>query len=116
MSTKSRPDPRPEVLGGFEHQVLLAVARLDGQTYSVAIVLELQERTGREVAAASVFVTLRRLESRGYLSSFLSDPEPGQVGRPRRLFRILPEGIEALRETGAVLQRLSEGVSLGDLA
>ena len=116
MSEDSPRNPRPEVLGGFEHQVLLAVARLDGETYSVPIVLELQETTGREVAAASVFVTLRRLESRGYMSSFLADPEPGQVGRPRRVFRLLPEGIEALREAGEALRRLSEGVSLGDLA
>ena len=116
MSDNSSHNPRPDVLGGFEHQVLLAVARLDGQTYSVPIVLELQERTGREVAAASVFVTLRRLERKGYLSSSLADPEPGQVGRPRRLFRLLPEGIEAMREAGEVLRRLSEGVSLGDLA
>ena len=104
------------MLGGFEHQVLLTVARLDGETYSVPIVLELQERTGREVAAASVFVTLRRLESRGYLSSSLAEPEPGQVGRPGRIFRILPEGVEALRETSEMLRRLSDGVALGDLA
>ncbi len=96
--------------------MLLAVARLDGLTSSVPIVLELQARTGREVAAASVFVTLRRLERRGYLSSFVGDPVPGQAGRPRRLFRLLPEGLEAVREAGEVLRRLSEGLSLGDLA
>ena len=116
MVNSSPRNSRPEVLGGFEHQVLLAVARLDGETYSVPIVLELQERAGREVVAASVFVTLRRLESRGYLSSSVAEPEPGQVGRPRRVFRLLPEGVAALREAGEVLRRLSEGVSLGDLA
>lgn len=116
MNANTHSSPRQEVLGGFEHQVLLTVARLDGATYSVPIVLELQERAGREVAAATVFVTLRRLERRGYLSSSLADPEPGQVGRPRRVFRIQPAGLEALREAGDVLRRLSEGVSLGNPA
>lgn len=116
MEGTKKETTRQEVLGGFEHQVLLTIARLDGVSYSVAIVVELQERTGREVASASVFVTLRRLEARGYLGSFLAEPEPGQVGRPRRNFRLLPAGIEALREADAALRRLSEGVSLGELA
>ncbi len=103
-----------EVLGGFEHQVLLAVARLDGETYTVPIVLELQERTGREVASASVFVTLRRLEARGHLSSRLAPAIPGQVGRPRRMFRLQPAGIAALVEAREALQSLWAGVALRD--
>ena len=103
-----------EVLGGFEHQVLLAIARLDGETYTVPIVLELQERTGREVASASVFVTLRRLETRGHLSSRLAPAIAGQVGRPRRLFRLQPAGVAALREARETLQRLWAGVALLD--
>jgi DNA-binding PadR family transcriptional regulator len=104
-----------EVLGGFEHQILLVIARLDGESYTVPIVLELQERTGREVASASVFVTLRRLEKRGFLRSAVAPPEPGQVGRPRRMFRIQPAGIAALREAGESLRKLSEGVALLDV-
>ena len=72
--------------------------------------------SGAERNGLSVFVTLRRLEHRGYLSSSLADPEPGQVGRPRRVFRLQPAGVEALREADEMLRRLSEGVSLGDLA
>ena len=36
-----------EVLGGFEHKVLLAMMRLDASAYSVPIVRELEEQTGR---------------------------------------------------------------------
>ena len=105
-----------EVLGGFEHQVLLAIVRLDGETYTVPIVLELQERTGREVASASVFVTLRRLEKRSYLSSRVAPSLPGQVGRPRRMFRLQPAGIAALVEAREALQSLWAGVALKDNA
>ena len=39
-----------EALGEFEHQVLLAILRLGKQSYSVPIVLEIEECTGKEVA------------------------------------------------------------------
>jgi PadR family transcriptional regulator PadR len=107
--------PPQEVLGGFEHQVLLAIARLDGETYTVPIVLELQERTGREVASASVFVTLRRLEKRGFLSSRVAAALPGQVGRPRRMFKLQPAGMTALVEAREALQSLWAGVALRDI-
>ncbi|NKB89474.1 MAG: PadR family transcriptional regulator [Acidobacteria bacterium] len=102
---------QPDVLGGFEHQVLLAVARLDGETYSAPIVLELQRRTGREVASAAVFVTLRRLEKRGYLTS-ARDTEGGRVGRPRRIFELTASGADALREARATLDQLWQGLTL----
>ena len=57
-----------EVLGGFEHSVLLAMMRLDSSAYSVPIVLELEKQTGRSVAPAAVYVTLRRLEKKGLLT------------------------------------------------
>ena len=74
-------DSMNESLGGFEHHVLLALTRI-GETYSVPIVVELEQRTGRTVAPAAVFVTLRRLEKRGLLVSRVAPPEPGQTGRP----------------------------------
>ena len=42
-----------EMLGEFEHQVLLAILRLGGEAYSVSVVLELEERTGREISQAA---------------------------------------------------------------
>jgi DNA-binding PadR family transcriptional regulator len=111
--TRAKP-ATGEVLGGFEHQVLLTVLRLDAATYSVPIVLELEQRTGRTVSAAAVFVTLRRLEKRGLLRSQTAQSEPGRSGRPGRLFAITPAGVRTLRESRRVLARLWDGVtSLG---
>lgn len=106
------PPSSNEVLGGFEHQVLLAVARLGDETYSVPIVLELEARTGRTVAPAAVFVTLRRLERRGLLESHTTGPQPGRAGRPRRVFTLTPAGINALRDARRVLASLWDGVAL----
>jgi DNA-binding PadR family transcriptional regulator len=97
-------------LGDFEHQVLLAILRLGGEAYSVPIVLELEERTGREIAQAAVFIVLRRLESKGLLDSRLENGAASKTGRTRRYFALTPPAIERLRESRRALVRLWEGV------
>lgn len=97
-----------DVLGEFEHQVLLAVLRTGGDAYSVPIVLELEERTGREVAPAAVYIALRRLEEKGYASSELRSPEEG--GRSRRYFEVTEAGVGQLRESRRRYERLWEGL------
>jgi DNA-binding PadR family transcriptional regulator len=97
-------------LGDFEHQVLLAVLRLGGETYSVPLVLELEERTGREVAQAAVFIALRRLEKKGLLVSRLDDRALELTGRVRRYFKATPQGLRRLREARRALVRLWEGL------
>ncbi len=99
-----------EVLGGFEHTVLLAIMRLDSSAYSVPIVLELEKRTGRSVAPAAVYVTLRRLEKKGLLTSSMIPAEEGQGGRDRRVFEITDEVVALLRTSRRDLDRLWDGL------
>lgn len=98
-----------EGLGEFEHMVLLAILRQGGESYSVPLVLELEQRTGREVAPAAVYIALRRLEKRGLLSSRLVDSSEA-TGRPRRYFALEDAALEKLRETRAALASLWEGL------
>lgn len=96
-------------LGEFEHQILLAVLRQGGESYSVSIVTELEARAGREVTQAAVFIVLRRLEEKGLLRSRMTAGDVGS-GRARRYFRITAAGMRRLRESRQVLLRLWEGV------
>ena len=73
-----------ETLGEFEQLVLLAIMQLDGEVYGVPIVDEIERRTGRSVAPAAVYVTLRRLEEKGLLSSKMSAPTAERGGKARR--------------------------------
>jgi len=98
------------VLGEFEHQFLLAILRLGSESYSVPIVLELEERTRREVAPAKVYIALRRLEKKNLLSSRMSDGE-AEGSRTRRYFALTPEGVAMLRESRQTLVRLWEGIT-----
>ncbi len=96
-------------LGDFEHQVLLAALRLGADCYSVPIVLELEKRTGREVAPAAVYIALRRLEENGLTESEMRrDTEQG--GRSRRYFRVTDDGRRLLREAKRRFVRLWDGL------
>jgi DNA-binding PadR family transcriptional regulator len=97
-------------LGEFEHQVLLTVLRLGAESYSVTIVLELEERTGKSVAPAAVHIALTRLEKKGLVSSHLVDPRADEGGRVRRYFKLEPVGVERLKESRRALASLSEGL------
>ena len=97
-------------LGHFEHRVLLAILRLGREAYSVGIVLELEERTGREVSQSSVFIALQRMEKKGLLASRIDDTTKPETGRVRRYFRLTPEAMEQLREYRSDLIALWDGV------
>ena len=95
-------------LGELEHQALLATLRLKGEAYSVSVVQEILDRTGREVAQSAVFIAMRRLEEKGLLQSRVDD-QTEEKGRVRRYFDLTPAGMERLREMRAALMNLWDG-------
>lgn len=97
-------------LGEFEHQVLLAILRLGGESYSAPVVLELEERSGREVSQAAVFIVLGRLAEKGLLSSRLEEAATHGIARTRRYFKLEPAGLERLRESRQIMKRFWEGL------
>ncbi len=97
-------------LGAFEEQVLLAILRLGREGYSVSIVSELEERTGRDVATAAVYVALRRLEKRGLLTSRLESPEESGEPHPRRYFALTDAALAPLRESRRTRLSLWDGL------
>lgn len=100
-----------EVLGEFEHQVMLAILRLGSESYSVALVLELEETVERDVAPAAVYIALRRLERKGLLTSRMTRADANDGGRERRYFAITPEGMTRLRDSRRTFVRLWDGVA-----
>ena len=96
-------------LGQFEHQVLLSILRRGSESYSVEIVLELEEHTGLEVATAKVFVALKRLKSKGLLEDRMV--EPGESGgHARRYFQLTSGAMEAMRASRQSYLSLWDGV------
>lgn len=104
-------------LGEFEQLVLLAILRVGEDAYGVPVVDEIERQTGRRVSRAAVYVTLRRLEQKRLIASWMSDSRPERGGKPRRCVRVEPEGIRQLRESRRVLDGMWQGLdpALSDL-
>jgi len=102
-------------LGDFEQAVLLAIAHLGGEAYGIPISEEIERRTGRSVARAAVYISLRRLEEKGFVSSRMSDPTPERGGKGRRYAKLEPEGMKALRDARLVAERMWRGLDPASL-
>jgi len=83
-------------LGEFEELVLLAVGILYDDAYGLAIVDELERKTGRSVMVSSVHKVLLRLEEKGYLESRMGGATKTRGGRDKRLYTLTGSGKKAL--------------------
>ena len=102
---------RGKHLGELEALVLSAVIAARPDANGAAIYQEIEARSGRDVSLPAVHVTLRRLETKGLLSSEVGEPSP-RGGRSRRFYRLTPEGLRALQEFRAMWQSLWKGLKL----
>ncbi len=102
--------PRGDLLGSLEHIVLLALVRVEANAYGMTIRREIEERTGRNLSIGAVYATLDRLESKGFVSSFLGEPTAERGGRAKRLFRIEAEGNQALQTSQDAIRRMTLGL------
>ena len=100
-----------DYLGEFEQLILLALARLGDEAYGVTIRDTLEERAGRQPSFGAVYSTLRRLEQKGLVRSFLGEPEAVRGGKAKKFVVLTPRGRSALRESHAAIVRMAEGVA-----
>jgi PadR family transcriptional regulator, regulatory protein PadR len=107
-----------EYLGQLELMVLLAVMRPTRDAYGVLISREIAAKSGREVALASVYAALERLERKGLVKSSLGAPTAERGGKARTYFTPTMSGVSEARNARATLMRLSRGLPdmEGDIA
>ena len=105
-----RPSPTSTPLHEFELVVLLAVLGLGDAAYPVSVRDAIEERTERNVSRAAVFITLERLERKGFVLSRYGDPTPVRGGRAKRFFRATPRGIVAAKDALRLMQSMTAGL------
>jgi PadR family transcriptional regulator, regulatory protein PadR len=101
------------VLGEFEMVVLLAILHLvehDQPAYGSTIRDAIAQRANRAVARGAIYVTLDRLEAKGLLSSRVGEPTALRDNRPKRLFKLTPGGLKAVRQAVALVNRMQQGL------
>jgi len=102
---------KTDSLGQFEQLVLTAILALRDNAYGVTIhekVAELAQP--KPVSLGAIYVTLDRLEDKGFVSSWLSDPTPERGGRSKRHYQLLALGERALQDSIAAARRMCDVV------
>jgi PadR family transcriptional regulator, regulatory protein PadR len=56
--------------------------------------LELVDASGGRLKRGSIYVTLARMETKGFVESWQEERAPGAIGLPRRLYRATPYGLK----------------------
>lgn len=93
-------------LGEFEELVLLTVAALVNDAYSVGICDELTKYTGREVKLGVVHAVLNRLEDKGLVKSSLGEATNVRGGKRKRYYTITNAGKASLLKAKEVRDQL----------
>lgn len=94
----------------FELVVLLAVLGLGDDAYPVTIRDAIEQRTHRVVSRPAVFITLERLERKGFVTSRYGDATPVRGGRAKRFFRATTHGVAAAKESLHLMQAMVAGL------
>jgi DNA-binding PadR family transcriptional regulator len=94
------------LLGELEQLVLLAAQGLGDGAYAVSIRDEIEARTGISLGRSSTYVTLDRVERKGYVASRMGDPTPERGGKAKRCFTITAAGTRALATAHAAIARM----------
>ena len=98
------------LLSRAEEIILLAVLKLDGEAYGIAIRDLILEATGVEWSLASIYEPLDKLTRKDYVRKSRGEPTPERGGRHKCLYRITAEGVKALAEIRRVQDRIWAGV------
>jgi PadR family transcriptional regulator, regulatory protein PadR len=83
-------------LGEFEELVLLTIASLVNDAYSVGVCDELERYTGRSVKLGVVHSVLNRLEEKGLVKSKLGEATSTRGGKRKRFYAVTNSGKTAL--------------------
>ena len=72
--------------------------------------LEIERRTGRALTVGALYRTLDRLEEKGYVTSWFSEPTAMRGGRSKRYFKVRPVGLRTLRASRDALAAMWDGL------
>lgn len=93
-------------LGEFEELVLLTIASLASEAYSVAICDELEKYTGRTAKLGVVHSVLNRLEEKGLAKSRLGEATSTRGGKRKRFYEVSHAGKVALMKAKEVRESI----------
>src|SRR5205807_2033900 len=102
---------KKDPLGQFEQLVLTAVLLLGDKGYGIAVARKVEELADRPIALGAVYMTLARMEDKGFISSWRTNPTPDCGGREKRYYRLRALGERVLVDAAVTAKRIYEAVA-----
>jgi len=106
-------------LGEFELLILAALMMLGDNAYGMTVHEQVEKLADgiRSVSLGSCYTTLDRLEQKGYVKSWFSDPTQERGGRSKRFFEITGAGELAVKNSMKLAGNVLKGLrQIGGLA
>jgi len=99
------------MIGEFEYLILTAAANLGDEAYGTAILEEIRKTTGQRRSIGALYTTMKRLEAKGLLKTWLGGATQERGGRAKRLVRVTSAGIRAARDFYQAMMAVSRGAA-----
>lgn len=89
---------RKAKLGQQDMLVLAAILHLGESAYGVSIKQEIETRSKQETSTATIYLSLNRLEDKGFVTTRIGDAKPQRGGRRKCFYKITGTGETAFRD------------------
>jgi len=99
------------MLGEFEYLLITTAAKLGNEAYGAAIRETLAATTGRKCSIGALYTTIDRLETKGFLKTWMGEATAQRGGRAKRMVRVTPKGVQAARSFYEAIASASRGAS-----
>src|ERR1700735_2060300 len=99
------------MLGEFEYLLITAAAGLGDEGYGAAIRQEIEQATGRKCSIGALYTTIDRLETKGFLKTWMGEATAQRGGRAKRMVRVTAKGMQAAKDFYDAITSASRGVS-----
>jgi len=99
------------MIGEFEYVLITAAARLGDEAYGAAIRRQIEEATGKQCSIGALYTTLDRLESKGFVKTWMGEATAERGGRAKRMVRVTAKGVQEAATFYKAISRISRGVS-----
>lgn len=99
------------MIGEFEYLILTAAANLGEEAYGTAILEEIRSATGQARSIGALYTTMKRLEAKGLIKTWMGGATQERGGRAKRLVRVTPIGIRAAKDFYQAMMRVSRGAA-----
>jgi PadR family transcriptional regulator PadR len=97
-------------LSRIEEILLLAIWKLEGEAYGIAIRHQVEQDTGLSWLSEAIYAPLSRLKDKGYVESRKANQTTEKGGRPRIYYRLTPSGLGRLISAQEISRALWQGV------